>query len=400
MKKKDKICIVAVEYNRPESTERQLYNLAAADYSGDSVDLLISIDKGERQDEIVHISEQFQWMHGEKNIRVFPTKQGLRPHIIQCGDISEQYAAVVVLEDDVTVSPVFYQYVKEAIRFYMNDERIAGISLHKRFVNDCCNFFEPECNGYDTFLMQYAQSWGECWTSKMWRNFKQWYEENQDEKFLLETHRIFRQIPCSIRNWGNQSWLKFFMAYIVDKDLYFVYPYQALSTNHSEKGEHNSSSSNAYQVSMLSGKKNYCFASFENAVKYDIFMERMDYIVTGYENQKVVLDLYGTKEDFSNADVLISSQQLPYKLLESWELKYRPHEVNCKYPVSGHGLYVYDLKCSGKKPRKNTVTVRTRYDVRASSCRNLLKLVLFEIKTRYLYRIKKLLRKQIQNDKK
>lgn len=394
MVKKEKICIITVGYNRPDAIQRQLYNLATADYLGDSVDLLVSIDKGEHQDEIVRVSEQFQWIHGEKMIRAFPARQGLRSHIIQCGDISEQYAAVIVLEDDVTVSSMFYQYVSEAIRFYQNDDHIAGISLYKHCVNcNCTNFFEPECNGYDTFLMQYAQSWGECWTSKMWRNFKQWYEENQDEKFLSETHRIFRQIPCSIRNWGSQSWLKFFMAYIVDRNLYFVYPYQSLSTNHSEKGEHNSFSSNAYQVSMLSGKKNYCFATFENAVKYDIFMERMDYTVTGYENKKVILDLYGTKEEFSNADVLISSRQLPYKLMENWELKYRPHEVNCKYPVPGHGLYVYDLKCSEKKPRNGTLTVRTRYDVRASSCRNLLKLVLFEIKTRYLYRIKKLLRK-------
>ena len=43
------VAIVAVGYNRPDSMENLLKSIVNAEYESDNVDLIISIDKGERQ---------------------------------------------------------------------------------------------------------------------------------------------------------------------------------------------------------------------------------------------------------------------------------------------------------------------------------------------------------------
>lgn len=388
-----KICIVAVGYNRPDSVKRLLDSLYRAEYGGDNVDLLISIDKGQKQQKIVDVAEAFEWRHGNKTIRAFSERQGLRKHIIQCGDLALMYEAVVVLEDDITVADGFYYYVKQCIKKYGNDNRIAGISLYNHHINaGVGHFFEAEYIGYDTFMMQVAQSWGECWTTNMWSGFKEWYKDNEDKFFKDEQNQYLSMMPSNILRWGEQSWMKYYMGYICEKNLFFVYPYFSLSTNHSEIGQHNNETSCDYQVAMARGNFDYRMPEFDEAVKYDMFFERLDYQVAGYEDKKTILDLYGNKKIFNSADILISSVSRPYKIINSWKLKYRPQELNCKFPEQGNDLFVYNLHESSKSPRVNSHLHRTRYDVRALAWKKLIALGISELITAIKRKIKSKLR--------
>lgn len=382
MEEKAKMCIITVGYNRPDSMQRLLASLLEADYRGDTVDLLISIDKGQRQKEIIEVAQNFVWKYGYKKIRAFSVRQGLRPHIIQCGDMTEEYEAVIILEDDITVSECFYQYAKQAVNFYRNDKRIGGISLYKHEINvGVGRFFQPEYNGFDTYLMQYAQSWGQCWTTEMWKGFKQWYTEKNESYFTDLSNPILRYIPQNVLDWDSHSWLKYFMAYIVEKDLYFVYPYQSLTTNHSEVGQHNVVGiSSDYEVALATGKWKYEFPKFEDAVRYDVFFERCSYCTKGYEDKKVIFDLYGNKKEFGNGDIAVSSQALPFKVLEGWKLTYRPQEVNCKLPQKGNDFWVYDLHMKDNENKRIKRVSRTKYDVRSTNWRFLLELGTKELK--------------------
>ena len=49
--------------------------------------------------------------------------------MLKCGDYAEKYGSVIVLEDDLYVSPFFYVCASAALDYYEKDERIAGISL-------------------------------------------------------------------------------------------------------------------------------------------------------------------------------------------------------------------------------------------------------------------------------
>ena len=359
------IAIVTVGYNRPDSMLRLLESIGDADYGNDRVDLVVSIDKGLRQDEIIKVAEEFIWKKGEKIIRAFPERQGLRPHGLQCGDLTKQYDAVIVLEDDITVSCGFYDYVKQCIEFYGNDDRISGISLYKHRLNPGNGRpFEPAEDGNDVYFMQMAQSWGQCWTRKMWNGFKSWYENNQGK---IKQSADF---PAYITAWDDRSWMKYYDKYDVEMDKFHVYPYKALSTNHSETGEHSIMTNNAYQVPLLEGKMNYRLPELESGIKYDIFFERIGLSggVLAELNGKVLMDLQGLRSNYGDADYLISTRVLPFKVIKTIQLEYRPIEVNCIKQVEGKGIRVYDLKCAASK--KGNKAHILRYDRRGLRWKN------------------------------
>lgn len=355
------IAIVPVGYNRPESMNRLLESLAQADYAGDQVALYISLDKGNNQKKVIDVAECFEWKYGEKHIRAFPEKQGLRRHILQCGDLTEQYDAVVVLEDDLQVSRAFYKYLKAAIDFYDSDERIAGISLYSYRVNEFNEMpFQAAYNGYDSFLMQVAQSWGQCWTKRMWREFRNW--KLADEEILPDGNYM----PNRVFHWGATSWKKNYMAYLTLENKYFVYPYFAYSNNTSEAGTHRDKDTNDYQVALVEDKDQWLFASFNDAVKYDVFFERRDYLtgLSGVDPSKVLIDIYGLRSEYGDADFLISKNRLPYKVIREIGFRYRPQEMNCILLPEGKGLYVYDLHSKARQPKRNlTDIMRYEYDV-------------------------------------
>ena len=88
------------------------------------------------------------------------------------------YENIIVLEDDLFVSPYFYKYANDALKFYNKTESIGGISLynHKRnFLNTIPFELIPDSN--DVFFLQIASSWGQAWSKKQWLGFKNWYNK-------------------------------------------------------------------------------------------------------------------------------------------------------------------------------------------------------------------------------
>ena len=118
------IAIIVVGYNRPSSMSRLLQSICTAEYVGDTVDLIVSIDKSDKEPDVVKVAKEVAWPNGKKTIRTFDKRQGLRKHILQCGDYTSVYDAVIVLEDDLIVSESFYLYAKNAVAYYGNDFKL------------------------------------------------------------------------------------------------------------------------------------------------------------------------------------------------------------------------------------------------------------------------------------
>lgn len=374
--------IIAVGYNRLGSLERLLKSICNAKYS-QVVDLIISLDKSDNQADLVKMAESVNWKYGEKTIRAFKTRQGLRSHILQCGDLTKQYDAVIVLEDDLVVSSEFFDYVLEAIEFYKDDNCIAGISLYSHKTNPGNGrYFEPAYNGYDSFMMQYAQSWGQCWTRKMWEGFRKWYDLNEDYDFRNS------KIPSYVSNWNAQSWLKYYIAYCVDKGFFYVYPYYSHTTNSTAVGEHNKNSNSSYQVPLLLDgmKRKYCFAPVSDSIKYDVFFERIfseePFLIEG---KRAIIDLYGLKNDYSGYELVVSTKALPFKIIGEIGLQYRPHEQNLINAEPGKGIYLYDPKVGAKSPKSDTYNLAT-YDLKAVSAKETLSHAMHNIIAKLLHR--------------
>lgn len=364
-----KIAVVVVGYNRKESLHRLISSIQKAEFYNDYVDLIISLDKSDIENEMIEMADYIEWKHGEKIVRTFTERQGLKQHILQCGDLTEKYDAVIVLEDDLIVSKGFYSYVKQCLDYYRDDDRVAGISLYSFQVSPgIFRPFQPACAGDDVFFLRFAQSWGQCWTRKMWRGFKDWYLSQVGS---LKSDGV---MPDYISRWNDKSWLKYYMKYTAERELYFVYPYISLTTNFTEPGEHNSNSNAHFQVPLLMNSMKYRFPPKGTEIRYDAFMERIlsDDKTIPHLNGKVEIDLYGMKSKFDNVDYLISTKRRPFFVIDELGLSFRPHEENIILWNKGKGVFVYDLKQPTQNMPKVDKSIVMQYDLRAIGWRKVI----------------------------
>lgn len=357
--------IVAVGYNRPDCLTRLLKSIEQADYPNENITLVVSLDRSDRTEELAKIAQNIGWSHGELVIRTFEERQGLRKHIIQCGGLSEQYGAVIILEDDLIVSRCFYNYVVQALHFYEDDPRITGVSLYSHAWNGYANYeFMPQRNEFDAYLGQYSITWGQCWTKKQWHGFKEWYEAKA--KVGLTTNTA---LPESIEYWGDKSWGKYFVYYLVEKDLYYIIPYIALSTNCSEIGEHNSFVSSAHQVMLLDADNmKFRFPTIEQAIKYDIFFERIfdaDFLIAGIKAKDICIDLNGKHRDANGRHYLLTSEeQKDLTPIHTFGIQLRPIEENIVANIEGEELFLYQVPASFHKKTDTTFpsAARMKYE--------------------------------------
>ena len=338
-----KPAIVAVGYNRPACMKRLLESVAAAVYPDDGIRLIVSIDECDMSDKVEEAAKSVEWDHGSLQIIRYKERQGLRKHILQCGDLSQQYGAVIILEDDLWVSPSFYTYTLEAVNKYADNSSVAGIALYSHSWNGYANQpFYPSRNGYDAYFGQFSITWGQCWTAAQWNRFRTWYRENENR-----LPDINYNMPVSISRWGDQSWGKYFVSYVVEKELFYVVPYVAMSTNFSEVGQHNSRVSTSHQVALLEGiQSGFRLPEPEHAVKYDVFFERMlsqNHTVAGVTGQDIICDFYGSRRIVKDKPYLLSAAQLPFEKLASFGLQLRPIEANAIYNTPGEDLFLYKL---------------------------------------------------------
>ena len=336
--------VVVVTYNRPKSLIRLLRSIDSAYYKSNDVTLVISIDYEESRNhsEVIKIANNFDWKKGRKEVIVHSNNLGLRAHVLQCGQLTERYGAIIMLEDDIYVSDQYYDYALQMLKSYQDKDYIAGISLytHKRNVN-VRRPFQALKNEFDVFFMQFAQSWGQCWSKAMWRGFYEWYLESKNSPFEED-------IPLFVKSWPETSWLKFYINYLVLSNKYFVYPYQSLSTNFGDSGSHVKKANNNYQVPLCYNRKEYNTPNLDEAIRYDVFFENEKVI----DNMETCIDLFGSKSNIKNKRFWLSSQVLPYHIVDSFGLNFRPHELNVILNNPGKDIFLYDTSVSEEPTKK------------------------------------------------
>lgn len=360
------IAIVVITYNRLNSLKRLIDSLLRAQYD-ESVNLIISIDRSDIFEQMYDYASKIIWMHGEIEIKVAEKRLGLKKHVMQCGELLNQYEHIVVLEDDLYVSPGFYQYTKEMISKYDNNENIAGISLYNYPRNQYVNLpFTPQLDQYDVYFMKIASSWGQVWSRQKWAKFLEWYNINPS---IDELH-----IPKHIKLWGDKSWLKYHHAYCAAENKYFVYPRMALSTNFSEPGEHASLDS-TYQVELLIDiKSNYRVpTSLDDAIRYDEFFENEN-IKTYIPFNNLTIDLYGKK--YQHERYVLTTKHLNKKIIKSYALRMKPWEVNVIHNIEGEDFYLYDFNMEQQNYFKSRDSYKYKYLFKINSPREILNILM------------------------
>lgn len=362
--------IVVVAFNRERSLARLLKSLEKADYPNNSIELLISIDFSKNNDHIVEMANEFSWQYGKKTVVCHEQNLGLRKHILKCGNLSQKYGSVIVLEDDLLVSPNFYNYTVEALEFCDLKDEIGGISLynHQLNVHNRQNFSALE-DGHDNWYFQFASSWGQAWSSDQWKGFMNWYEQE---------HNIDgdSSVPIYVRRWSEKSWLKYYIAYLVSNNKFFFYPRVSLSTNFSDVGTHVGNDSTRYQVPILSSvKKDYRFSKLDesNSV-YDAFYESIFLPqLLGLTNEDTTIDLYGYKTNHSR--FLLTQKILDYKIIKAYAKSLKPADANILHEIPGNELFLYDTEQKVKNRHKVDIMRPINYNYKHISPKIALKIV-------------------------
>lgn len=357
--------IVVVAYNRPKSLNRILSSLANAKYDIKDIPLIISIDKGDNFD-VLKIAKNFKWEHGKKHVIYQEKNLGLRKHVLKCGDLTEEYGNIIMLEDDLYVSPLFYNYATKALNFVKNNNFIAGVSLYNHLFNvHALEPFEAINDGYDNWYFQFACSWGQAWTKKQWNGFKEWYILNSN-KSLAD-----REFPQSISSWPESSWLKYFMKYLVEMDKFFFYPRISYTTNFSDNGIHANGVDTTFQVSMqMYNTRELIFSQLnESKSIYNVFFENIQlYKYLNIDKNDLDIDLYGIKDNCYKRYYL-SCKHKNYKILRSFACELRPQEANVIYEISGNDFFLYDtaVKCKNLKLSNEFYFRKNKYRIKNMS---------------------------------
>lgn len=377
--KKGLITLVVVGYNRPDSIRRILGSLEQADYDYEDIRLVVSIDHS-GMEEVVRTAEECVWSHGSKEVFYRSERLGLRKHIISCGDMTEKYGSVMILEDDLFVSPDFYNYAMQALERYGDDPRIAGISLNtKRELLESPYPFFPLHTGYDVYFQQFASSWGQVWNRRMWADFKEWYEQNQTLPRNVN-------VPLTVLNYPETSWAKFYQTYVVEKNKFYVFSYDSLTTNFGDAGEHFNHDSSAFQSVLFYGKKEYRMPAFEDGVKYDIFGEPLGLgKVLEVPEEELTCDFWGRKQEASYKRYLLTCCRRPYKVVKQFSMCMKPMELNVMEQIPGKEITLYDTSAkddnfSGDKKERIRLL---EYGYGIINGRDLLKWALDRMKQKY-----------------
>ena len=350
--------IVVVGYNRPKSLARLLKSLSKATYPNKPILLIISIDYSENNYDVLKVAEIFQWDFGEKKVIQHDTNLGLRKHIITCSSIAMEYGSVIVLEDDLYVSPCFYHYTSQALFFSSNKNYIGGVSLynHQLNVHTGANF-SPIEDGYDNWYFQFASSWGQAYTGNQFNLFLSWYTGNPQIASRND-------VPNYVKSWSDKSWLKYYITYLVDTNKYFLYPKISLSTNYGEQGTHMGSTSTMFQVPLMwSHQRKYVFSTLEESLSvYDAFYENLKlHKYLNLSKDDLCVDLYGYRMKYITKYIL-TPKILKYKIIGSYGRSLRPLDANIIEHLSGDDFYLYDTNSISLNTNKRNRLKEIIYD--------------------------------------
>ena len=326
--------IVIPAYNRPELLKLLLTSVNRAYYPDTETQLIISIEAG-APETTRGIAESFIFKNGQKTIIQRKERLGVKEHIMACADFSEQYGSVVILEDDLIVSPDYYLFALKALSAYQTNDNVAGISLYAQRFNETAQLpFEPMPSEYSVYFMQLGCSWGQAWTARQWGRFKKWLDSTDDIRD--------EKLPSNMKKWSEESWKKLFNIYLLETQAYVVYPYRSFTTNNSEFGGHHMKyADHRFQVPLgffTNESPVFEFPGFKDQpVRYDMYMEFNAALLALHLELKyheLCVDLYGTKpdEELKSFNYVLSPRN-GTEALREFSMNLKPMERNILSPA-------------------------------------------------------------------
>lgn len=222
--------IALFTYSRADHTRQAVESLLQNAEAKDS-DLYIFSDGPKTEEKRVAVEENRKYIHtitGFKSVTIVEREKnwGLANSLIAgITDIVNKYGRVIVVEDDLILSPYFLQFMNDGLEKYEDDDRVSAIS----------GFIYPiEEHLPSTFFLRYFHCWG-------WATWKRgWDMLNTDTKDLLRKMRFkkndfdiggaYGNLYCTKIGLVDSWWVRLYASFYLAGKL-TLYPGKSLVSN-------------------------------------------------------------------------------------------------------------------------------------------------------------------------
>lgn len=225
--------IALFTYSRPDHTRQAVESLLRNAESKDS-DLFVFSDGPKTEAKVVGVEENRKYIRtitGFRSVTIVEreTNWGLAKSLIAgISEVIGRYGRVIVVEDDLVLSPYFLKFMNEGLEKYKDDERVSSITAF-------CPVTERLLP--DTYFLQFFFCWG-------WATWKRgWDLANWDTRYLLRKMRFKTRkfdLDGTVGSYGNllcqkyglvDSWyIRLYASFFLARKL-TLYPCRSLVHN-------------------------------------------------------------------------------------------------------------------------------------------------------------------------
>ncbi len=224
--------IVIFTYNRCEHTKKCIESLQKnklAKYS----DLYIFSDGAKNNEQIENVAEVRKYIdsidkNNFKSITIFKSEKnkGLANSIISgVTEIINKYGKIIVIEDDLIVSPVFLNYMNDALTFYESDSQIWSISGFNIPIDIPKNYKKEVYISYRACSWGWA-TWKDRWNTIDWEisDYKEFSNNYLKRKKFNRGGRDLSRMLDNQMNKKINSWAIRWCYNQNSQNRYTVYP--------------------------------------------------------------------------------------------------------------------------------------------------------------------------------
>ncbi|KAH3834750.1 uncharacterized protein LOC127876105 isoform X2 [Dreissena polymorpha] len=243
--------VIVITYGRPQSLLRLLRSLDAANYDRDSVLIEVWIDRsswGQVSNETLAAALGFRFKKGACHVHVHSVHVGISGQwLTTWNPASDTGEIAVIFEDDLTVSPYFYKYLKLVHNTYGRRSDVSGFSLQgislRHSDGKCCVNVPFENK---VFLYPTLGTSGFSPNRVNWFNFQSWLKRIRDKGLqapLINDHisvKWYKELKRQSE--GESMWELEYIYYTQMQKEYTLYPnfngHRGLAMNWFEYGLH------------------------------------------------------------------------------------------------------------------------------------------------------------------
>lgn len=230
--------VIVITYNRPASLNKLLKSLDNLELDGDRATLEIWIDrsvKGIANPETVQIAESFRWRRGPTRVHIQQTHVGIMGQWIDTWRPQHGSSELgIIIEDDISVSPFAYRWLRAVHRYYRNRTDFAGASL----TSDQMSILSSNPKGplaapknHTVLMYKCLGTWGFAPNPTHWRLFQEWFHRHKPS--AAPHLRPYVEVPGILpTQWykhfertgrADSMWEMWFIYYMHIEQLYTVY---------------------------------------------------------------------------------------------------------------------------------------------------------------------------------